>query len=39
MLICSVICLIHFIDSSSAPLQWSLLSDIIDNVEKNQIVH
>nr|WP_289712530.1 MFS transporter [Citrobacter amalonaticus] len=34
MLICSVICLIHFIDSSSAPLQWSLLSDIIDNVEK-----
>ncbi|HHE5700217.1 TPA: glycoside-pentoside-hexuronide (GPH):cation symporter [Citrobacter amalonaticus] len=33
-LICSVICLIHFIDASSAPLQWSLLSDIIDNVEK-----
>jgi sugar (glycoside-pentoside-hexuronide) transporter len=32
--ICAVICLIHFIDSSSAPLQWSLLSDIIDNVEK-----
>lgn len=32
--VCLVICLIHFIDASSAPLQWSLLSDIIDNVEK-----
>ncbi|KFB98068.1 xyloside transporter [Trabulsiella guamensis ATCC 49490] len=32
--ICAIICLIHFIDSSSAPLQWSLLSDIIDNVER-----
>lgn len=32
--ICAIICLIHFVDSSSAPLQWSLLSDIIDNVEK-----
>lgn len=32
--VCLAICLIHFIDASSAPLQWSLLSDIIDNVEK-----
>lgn len=32
--ICGVICLVHFIDASSAPLQWSLLSDIIDNIEK-----
>ncbi|MEP8913475.1 glycoside-pentoside-hexuronide (GPH):cation symporter [Enterobacter mori] len=32
--VCLVICLIHFIDASSAPLQWSLLSDIIDNAEK-----
>lgn len=31
---CLAICLIHFIDASSAPLQWSLLSDIIDDVEK-----
>lgn len=34
LVICGIICVIHFIDSSSAPLQWSLLSDIIDNVEK-----
>ncbi|TDT60802.1 sugar (glycoside-pentoside-hexuronide) transporter [Enterobacter sp. AG5470] len=32
--ICIIISVIHFIDASSAPLQWSLLSDIIDNVEK-----
>lgn len=29
-----VVGIIHFINSTATPLQWSLLSDIIDNVEK-----
>ncbi|WP_311753610.1 glycoside-pentoside-hexuronide (GPH):cation symporter [Proteus columbae] len=32
-LICIIIGVIHFINSTATPLQWSLLSDIIDNVE------
>jgi GPH family glycoside/pentoside/hexuronide:cation symporter len=31
---CAVIGIIHFINSTATPLQWSLLSDIIDNVER-----
>jgi len=32
--ICIIIGVIHFINSTATPLQWSLLSDIIDNLEK-----
>ncbi|MBY6256011.1 glycoside-pentoside-hexuronide (GPH):cation symporter [Phytobacter diazotrophicus] len=31
---CAVIGVIHFINSTATPLQWSLLSDIIDSVER-----
>lgn len=34
LLTCLIIAVIHFINSTATPLQWSLLSDIIDNVEK-----
>lgn len=34
VLICTIIGIIHFINSTATPLQWSLLSDIIDNVEQ-----
>ena len=33
MLTCIIIGIIHLINSSATPLQWSLLSDIIDNLE------
>ncbi|MEF3100180.1 sugar (glycoside-pentoside-hexuronide) transporter [Raoultella ornithinolytica] len=33
ILTCVVVGVIHFINSTATPLQWSLLSDIIDNVE------
>lgn len=31
---CVMIAAVHFLDASASPLQWSLLSDIIDNLEK-----
>ncbi|WP_434663038.1 glycoside-pentoside-hexuronide (GPH):cation symporter [Klebsiella sp. MISC125] len=31
---CIMIAAVHFLDASASPLQWSLLSDIIDNLEK-----
>ncbi|QGY32879.1 glycoside-pentoside-hexuronide (GPH):cation symporter [Pantoea cypripedii] len=33
VLICAIIGVIHFINSTATPLQWSLLSDIIDDIE------
>ncbi|MCP2072716.1 UNVERIFIED_ORG: sugar (glycoside-pentoside-hexuronide) transporter [Pseudomonas lini] len=34
-LICGMISLVHIINASATPLQWSLLSDVIDDIEKN----
>jgi len=34
-LICGVISLVHIINASATPLQWSLLSDVIDDIEKS----
>jgi glycoside/pentoside/hexuronide:cation symporter, GPH family len=33
VLVCAIIGIIHFINSTATPLQWNLLSDIIDDVE------
>lgn len=34
ILICCIIACIHVINSTATPLQWNLLSDIIDNIER-----